>query len=82
MQTAPADTIVYGLTWIPVLAVLLTLCGAVALTNARVLQTRLLATAISFGAVMVVGVNVSPIFALGIAVFAILTLMGMVSQNA
>lgn len=82
MQGQPPDVIGVGLLWIPVLAVLLTLCGAVALTNERVLQTRLMTTAISFGIIMVVGVNISMLFALGVAIVAIMILIGMVGQNA
>ncbi len=71
-----------GALFIPILAILLALCGAVALTNKRVLQTRILATGITFGIIMVVGVNFSPIIAFVAAVLSIMTLGGMVSQNA
>ena len=59
------------------------LCGAVAVTNARVLQTRLLATGLSFGAVIVAGTALqSPIAGLGVAALAVLLLSGMVGTNA
>jgi hypothetical protein len=71
-----------GALFIPILAILVALCGAVALTNKRVLQTRILATGITFGLIMIVGVNFSPIFAFVVALLSIMTLGGMVSQNA
>jgi hypothetical protein len=72
-----------GIMIIPVLSMLLALCGAVALTNKRVLQTRLLATGASFGAVILAGVGLaSPLAALGVALFALLILSGLVSTNA
>lgn len=71
-----------GLTWIPLLAVLLTLCGAVALTNERVLQTRLLTTGLVFGLLMIVGVNFSLFAAFIVAALAVLALSAMVAQNA
>jgi hypothetical protein len=62
---------------------MLALCGAVALTNKRVLQTRLLATGASFGAVILAGVGLgSPLAALGVAVFALMILSGLISTNA
>jgi hypothetical protein len=75
--------IAFGALMIPVLAVLLALCGAVALTNKRVLQVRLLAIGLSFGAVILVGVGLeSPLAAFGVAIFAILVLTGLVASNA
>jgi hypothetical protein len=47
------------------------------------LQTRLLATGASFGAVILAGVGLgSPLAALGIALFALLILSGLVTSNA
>jgi hypothetical protein len=82
LQGFPASITSLGLTFIPVLAILVALCGAVALTNKRVLQTRILTTALTFGLIMIAGVNFSPLVAFIIAVLAIMTLGGMVAQNA
>jgi hypothetical protein len=72
-----------GIMVIPVLSLMLALCGAVALTNKRVLQTRLLATGASFGAVILAGVGLgSPLAALGVAIFALMILSGLISTNA
>jgi len=82
LQGFPPNITSIGALFIPILSLLVALCGAVALTNKRVLQTRILATGITFGLIMVAGVNFSPIIAFVIAVLAIMTLGGMVSQNA
>jgi hypothetical protein len=77
------DIMVYGLTMIPLLSILLALCGAYSLTSTRVLQTRILTTAASFGAVMFVGVNFhSPLASMIAAVLAIFILIGLVSTSA
>lgn len=82
MQGREIDLIGLGLLWIPLLSVLLTLVGAVSLTYERVLQTRLIATALVFGSIMVAGANFSILIALIVAGFALLLLFGMVMQNA
>ncbi len=83
LQNFPPEVTVLGFMIIPILAIMLALCGAVALTNKRVLQTRLLATGLSFGAVILAGVGLgSPLAALGVALFALLILSGLVTQNA
>jgi hypothetical protein len=71
-----------GVLAIPLLAVLLTLCGAVALTTQRVLQTRLLATAASFGAAMIAATQLGAVAGLLVAAFAVLVLAGLVAQRA
>ena len=82
-QGFPPEITLLGIMVIPILAIMLALCGAVALTNKRVLQTRLLATGASFGAVILAGVGLgSPLAALGVALFALLILSGLVTQNA
>jgi hypothetical protein len=59
------------------------LCSAVAVTNVRVIQTRLLATGLSFGVVILAGTQLhSPIAALGVALLAVLIMSGMVGTNA
>lgn len=77
----PAITVLGALT-IPLLAILLALCGAVALTTNRVLQIRLLATAASFGTAMVAAVELGPLAGLLAALFAVLVLAGLVAQRA
>jgi len=72
-----------GVTFIPVLALMVALSGAVALTNTRVLQTRLLATGLSFGVVILAGTQLhTPLAALGAALLAVLVMSGMVGTNA
>jgi hypothetical protein len=83
LQSFPPQITLLGVMVIPILAIMLALCGAVALTNKRVLQTRLLATGASFGAVILAGVGLeSPLAAFGVAIFALLILSGIVTQNA
>jgi hypothetical protein len=73
----------FALLLIGVLSVMLALCGAVALTSRRVLQMRLLATTLSFGALIVGWTTThSPLAVFGIALVAILILSGMVTTNA
>ncbi len=72
-----------GIVFVPVLGLLVALCSAVALTSTRVLQTRLLATGLSFGAVILAGTQLqNPLAALGAAALAVLILSGMVGTNA
>lgn len=72
-----------GIMFIPMLALLLALCGAYAATTPRVLQTRLLTTGLSFGLPMLAGAATgSPFIALIVAFFAMTTLIGLVMQNA
>ncbi|MEO8611811.1 MAG: hypothetical protein ABI690_28185 [Chloroflexota bacterium] len=83
LQGFSPDVTLLGILAIPILAIMLALCGAVALTNKRVLQTRLLATGLSFGAVILAAQALhSPFAALAVAVFALLILSGLVTQNA
>lgn len=79
----PPEIFSMSLIFLPVCALLVALCGAVALTSNRVLQTRLLATGLSFGAVILAGTQLqTPFAALGAAALAILVLSGMVGTNA
>ncbi len=83
LQGFDPELTILGFMVIPILAIMLALCGAVALTNKRVLQTRLLATILSFGAVILAGMGLgAPLAAFGVAVFALLILGGMVAANA
>ena len=82
LQGFPPDTAILGALAIPLLTILLALCGAVALTTNRVLQTRLLATAASFGPAMVVATELGPTAGLLVALFAALVLAGLVAQRA
>ncbi len=72
-----------GIVFIPLLGLMVALSGAVAVTNTRVLQTRLLATGLSFGAVILAGTQLhTPIAALVVAGVAVLLMSGMVGTNA
>ncbi len=82
LQGFPPAQMALGVLAIPLLAVLLTLCGAVALTTNRVLQTRLLATAASFGPAMVAATQLGAAAGLLVAAFAALVLAGLVAQRA
>lgn len=82
LQGFPPDAALVGALAIPLLTTLLALCGAVALTTNRVLQTRLLATAASFGTAMVAATELGPMAGLLAAAFAALVLAGLVAQRA
>lgn len=72
-----------GFIFIPVLGLMVALAGAVAVTNVKVLQTRLLATGLSFGVVILAGTQLqAPLAALGVAGVAILLMSGMIGTNA
>jgi hypothetical protein len=78
-----AEVLSLGFVAIPLLALMVALCGAVAVTNARVLQTRLLATGLSFGAVILAGTQLgTPIAGLAVAALAVLLMSGLVGTNA
>lgn len=82
LQSFPAEITLYGLTMIPLLSLLVALCGAVALTTKRVLQTRILATALTFGAILVVVITLrSAAAAYGVAIVALLILAGILENN-
>ena len=77
------DILTLGMIAIPLLALMVALCGAVAVTNVRMFQTRLLATGLSFGAVILAGTQLhTPYAGLAVAGFAVLLMSGMVGQNA
>lgn len=82
LQGFPPAQMALGVLAIPLLAVLLALCGAVALTTNRVLQTRLLATAASFGPAMIAATQLGALAGLLVAGFAALVLAGLVAQRA
>jgi hypothetical protein len=83
LQKFDSEITLYGLTMIPLLMVMLALCGAYSFTSTRVLQTRILTTVASFGAVMFAGANFhSPLAAAIAAVLAVFILIGLVSTNA
>ncbi len=83
LQTFPPDITLYGLTMIPILTLLVALCGAVAMTTKRVLQTRILATILSFGVIIIAAVNLqSAAAAYGLTILAILILMGILENNS
>ena len=68
---------------VPIGAVLVALSGAVALTNTRVLQTRLLATGGSFGAAIIAGAALGTPFAgLAVAFVAAMIMAGIVAGEA
>ncbi len=76
------DLLIMGVMFIPVLGLMVALSGAVAVTNARVIQTRLLATGASFGAVILAGTQLHNAFAgLVVAGIAVLLMGGMVGTN-
>ena len=78
-----ADVLTIGVVFIPVLALLVALAGGVAATNTRVLQTRLLATGLSFGAIILAGTQLhTPIAGLAVAGVAVLLMSGMVGTNS
>src|SRR5690606_10774455 len=75
LQGFPLEILSLGILLIPLLAFLLAMCGAVAVTRDRVLQTRLLATGLSFG--LALGASVvlqTPIAGLVVMTLAVMTL--------
>jgi hypothetical protein len=70
-----------GLLFIPLIALLLAQCGGVALTTSRVLQMRLLATSLTFGALIILGLIFGLTGALVAATIAFLALGGLLVQN-
>jgi hypothetical protein len=77
------EILTLGFVFIPVLALMVALAGALAVTNVKVLQTRLLATGLSFGAVILAGTQLqTPLAALGVASVAILLMSGMIGTNS
>ncbi len=77
------DLLSTGIIAIPILALMVAMSGAVAVTNTRVLQTRLLATGASFGAVILAGTQLqSPVAGLIVAGIALLLMSGIVGTNA
>lgn len=83
LQHYDPDIMFFGAIMIPLLNILLALCGAYSFTSTRVLQTRILTTVASFGVVMFAGANFhSPALAAGVAVLAVFILIGLVSTSA
>ena len=72
-----------GILFIPVIGLLLALCGAYSLTKDRVLQTRLFVTFAAIGIAMVAGVlTASWSAALGIVVMGVVILSGLIAVEA
>jgi hypothetical protein len=72
-----------GILFIPVLAILLTLCGAYSLTSKRVLQTRILTTSAAFGAVILATLWLAtPLAGFGVAGVAVMILSTMLTASA
>jgi hypothetical protein len=82
-QGFPPELLSMGVVFIPLLAFLLALCGAFAVTRDRVLQSRLLATGLSFGlAIGAAAALQTPIAGLIVVVLAIMMLAGLLVQEA
>jgi hypothetical protein len=82
-QPLPPEIIIQGTLFIPLLCLLLTLCGAYAITTNRVLQRRLLAVGLSFGlALGATAIFQTTIAGMIVVALAIMTLGGMIMQEA
>lgn len=82
-QGFPLEILSVGVVLIPLLAFLLALCGAFGLTRDRVFQARLLATGLSFGLAMAAtALTLSPVAGLVVVLLAIMTLGGLLIQEA
>ncbi|MFN8449253.1 MAG: hypothetical protein U0521_11880 [Anaerolineae bacterium] len=78
-----AEVLSLGFVAIPLLGLMVALCGGGGDERARVLQTRLLATGASFGAVIIAGTQFqNPIAGLAVAAVAVLLLSGIVGTNS
>lgn len=76
------DLLSLGLMAIPLLAFLLALCGAVALTRERVFQFRLLVTALTFGLALAATIWLgTPLAGMIVVLVSIMTLGGMLVQE-
>lgn len=83
LQGYDLNTLSMGLMFVPLLALLLTLCGAVALTRDRVFQFRLLVTGFTFGLALVLSLWLeTPLAGLIVVVLSIMTLSQMLVQEA
>ncbi|MBZ0300456.1 MAG: hypothetical protein K8J31_11970 [Anaerolineae bacterium] len=83
LQGFDFETLTMGILFIPLLAFLLALCGAFALTRDRVLQSRVLVTALVFGltGALIIWTQ-APLAGLVVVILAIMGLGGMLVQEA
>ncbi len=78
----PPEIISLGILFIPLLALVLSLCDAVALNRNRPLQIRLLAVALSIGIAVLAGFGLeTPLAAVVILTLAVTTMGGMLAQD-
>ena len=83
LQPLPPLLLLTGAVYIPLLGLLLALCGAAAMTSTRELQTRLLGTAASFGIALVVSMLLgTPLAGLVVVCVSIALLGGILMQHA
>ena len=83
LQPLPPALLFTGATFIPLLGLLLALCGAAAMTATRELQTRLLGTGASFGIALLASMLLGTPFAgLLVVCVSIALLGGVLMQNA
>lgn len=83
LQGFDFDLLTMGVLFIPLVAFLLALCGAYGLTRDRVLQSRLLATGLSFGLPIIATILLgTPLAGLVVMLLAIMTLSQLLVQEA
>ena len=83
LQPLPPLLLLTGAVYIPLLGLLLALCGAAAMTSTRELQTRLLGTAASFGIALVLSMLLgTPLAGLVVVCVSIALLGGILMQHA
>ncbi len=83
LQPLPLVLLVSGAIYIPILGLLLALCGAAAMTNTRELQSRLLSTGASFGIALLASMLLgTPLAGLLVVSVSIALLGGILMQNA
>lgn len=83
LQPWPPALLLTGATFIPLLGLLLALCGAAAMTATRELQTRLLGTGASFGIALVASMLLgTPLAGLLVVCISIALLGGVLMQQA
>jgi hypothetical protein len=83
VQPIPLDVKLIAVVMVIVLAALLIIIGAFSITSQRVLQSRMIATGLSYGTIIVVGIGFQSIlFAAVAAMLAIMILTALISANA
>jgi hypothetical protein len=83
LQPYPLDTQIFGILTVTLLAALLIVCGAYSITSERILQARILATGLSFGAIIIGGIGFQSILLALVAVLlSIMILAGLIDANA